>query len=737
MGEVSRGIIVALVVLTFSGSVAPVTPPADWHATENTVPSPASPDRSHRQSSIDTPSVDRVDPLARDLWPAATVASQDAADAGDTIALTQQFQRLPDRPGTVRVALRYRIPDRVFSLHTDLPAGATLVSRVGFDRVNDTRLRWRDTTRQPAIVYDLAVNETISQPDPQIASGRSLYADTGNWSLFERPSTPTRWEATGRTPIRFERESSTIGPGATGEWLVFLGAHEIHERTAYGQQFRFVVPSAANTSESPDAILDALANSSDALRVGDRDERVFLIAAPTDGVRWGVRGLQTGDSDIWVRDDERLDDADSAWLHEYVHSRQAYTPTSRTLWFSEASASYYAALLSLEHDAIDFTAFDDRLRIGTWPVYDRVILANTSTWVRAPDYYKGTLVAGQLDRRLRVRTDREQTLQDVFRTMNAQQGPVSQLDLLTALATAGDTTLLDVGQRYTESAANVTTWNRTTHAAVFGQLPARIGYELPPVDASAGYEISGPYRNTTAERGDPIVLVTGERLTVDAVVNNAGGTAGQYNLSMRVNGTVVEEAGGRIGASQSTTVPLSHRFPTPGSYVVGVDGTTVNVTVERPASARVVGLTVAESNLRQGESVPLTATVYNDAPVPGEMTVVFTRNFEEVERVHVTLAANSTTFVMRNIDLPTAGRVSLGAGSVRPVAVSVDPAPVQTIGTSTATVTETATATPSTSDRTTQPAEPSRTTSSGAGPGFGPVAAALAMLVVWLGRRRR
>ena len=735
MGEVSRGVLALLIVLGLTGSLAPVSTVPEWSEDGTVTPSPETPDRSQRQTPVEPPSAGDADPLDRELLPAETVASRNALQTSDTIYLAQEFQRVPDRPGVVRVRLVYAVPDRIVSLRTAVPTDATVTDRNGFVRTNATHVRWDGTTPRPELSYELSVNETVERSDPQAASGRSLYADTANWSLFERPSTPTNWEATGRTPIQFERRSSTAGPGAAGQWIVFLGDHETHERTVAGQQFRLVVPRAANLSESPEAILDALANGSDALRVGDRDEQVFIVAAPTDAIGWGVRGLQTGDSDIWVRDSERLDEADSAWLHEYVHSRQSFSPTSRTLWFTEASASYYAALLSLEQDAIDFEAFRDRMRMGTWPVYDRAVLANVSTWTRSTDYDKGSLVAGQLDRRLRIETDREQTFQDVFRAMNRHRGPVSQLDLLNALGDAGGTGLLGVGQTYTETAANATMWNRTTHAAVFGQLPARIGSELPPVESSGAYRISGQYRNVTVAEREPVELVTGERLTVDAVVSNVGGTAGQYNLSMRVNGTVVNGTSGQIGASSTTTVPLSHRFPTPGTYVVAVDGSTVNVTVERPANARVVGLSAAQSQLRQGESVALTATVYNGASTPGEMAVVFTRNFDEVDRVRVTLGPNSTAFVTRRISLPTAGTVSLGAGSVQSVDVAVEPAPVQTTrdGTVPAVTTrrETATQTPRTTTATTTAAE---------GNGFGLLASLLAAVVAALiavTRRRR
>jgi hypothetical protein len=738
MGHVTRGAVAVLVVLLLSGSVTPAITVADQTVETEQVGSLTGADGQPIATERRRPPGDAADGAPGRIRPTGSVAGDARQQTGDTIRLTQEFRRLPDRPGTVRVRLVYRIPDPVVSLQAELPDETELVESEGFDRTNETHLRWTGTTRGPTLTYDLAVNETIDRTGPQAADGRYLYADTDNWSLFERPSTPTYWEAVGGTSFAFERRSSTDGPGAAGQWLVFLGAHEVHERTAHGQQFRLVVPADANTSEPPSAILDALASGSDALRVGDRDESVFLVAAPTGTVAWGVRGLQTGDSDVWVRDGERLDEPDNAWLHEYVHTRQDFTPTGDTLWFREASASYYAALLSLEQETVEFERFRDRLAEGAEPRYDGAVLSNVSTWQADPDYHRGALVAGELDRRLRVGSDRERTMQDVFRAMNGNQRPVTQFDFLELLARAGGTELLDVGQTYTETSTSVDTWNRTTHARVFGQLPARVGYELPPVGEDDAYRISGPYRNETVDSA-AVALVTGERLTVDTTVSNVGGTTGEYNVSLQVNGTTVDEAGGRIGAGESTTVPLSHRFPTPGNYVVAIDGETVNVTVERPATARVVGLSVDRTQARQGETVALTATVYNDESRPGETTVVFTRDFAEVGRQRVTVPADDRTFVRRQITLSRAGVVSLGAGSVRPVKVDVEPAPVRTTtvespddaslpAETTATADETTVEPTSPATATTDPATDA--TTDGDGPGFGTVPALLAGAVV-------
>jgi len=713
MGAVIRGTLTLVVILTVTGGVMPsvaVSDPAP--ASDRSVLSPGTSLASQTAASGDSAVSTSVGRVVPDRGAPSTLSSA-AGQNDDTLFLTQRFERVPDRPGIVRVQLVYTVPDQIVSLQTTAPADARVTRRDGFTRYNATHFEWTGQTQRPTLTYYLPVNETVDRTDPQATDSRLLYADTANWSLFERPATETNWRRTGNSPIQYTRRTATVGPGAAGEWMVYLGDHRVYERQAHDQTFRLAVPAAATMNESSTAVLDALEAGSDALRVGDRDDTVFVVAAPTDRISWGVRGLQTGDSDMWVGADERLDQPGNAWIHEYVHTRQSFTLTNRTLWFEEASASYYAALLSLEQDSIEYDAFDRRMQTGATLDYNRTVLANVSTWERKPDYHKGALTVGQLDRQLRTTTDREQTLQDVFRAMNTQRRPVSQLEFLDMLAEAGGAKLLATGKRYTESPANLTMWNRTTHAAVFGQLPARVGHAVPPPGDGDAYRVIGPYRTRTIDGGEPITLVTNERLSIEMVVRNAGGTAGQYNLSMRVNGTVVNRTSGQIGAARSRTVPLSHRFPTPGRYRVDVGGRTVNVTVQRPASARVVGLSVDRSRVKQGESVALTATVENGAQVPGTVSIVFTRDFQAVNRAVARLPPNSTTTVTEQIGLPEAGQVSVSAGSARTIEVAV--APVEAVPTRASDASPPSTASPTDRPTTSQPPVTTTTNADGAG----------------------
>jgi len=662
----------------------------------------------------------------------AAPASPDAAASGaaafqadgDEIRQTQTYARIVDRPGQVAVRLTYEIPDRVVGLDTRLPEGATVTDTDGFRRVNATAYEWDEETTRAVIRYRIDPNRTITKSGPEGAEGRYVSVDAGEWALLTRSRTPTRWRYVGREPVRFNRTIETAGPGAAGAELVYLGEVATFERTAHNQTVELVVPERATMTASPIAVLDSLTNASNALRIGDRDERVFVVAAPSGAVPWGVAGFQLGDSDMWIQSDRRLSSANNVWIHEYVHTRQAFATTRETRWLTEGMATYYAAALTLEQDRIDFASFRSRLSLGTRPVYKDVALADPDSWTANANYNKGGLVAGQIDRRIRAETERSRTFQDVTRGLNGREGSVTQAQFLAEVEAAGGAPVRNATVRYTETTASTPMWNQTTHQRLFGEIPARIGYSLPPVDQRDAYRAGGPYRPGAPVGGsEPIRLVTDETLVVDVVVENAGGAAGTYNATLAVNGTAVTASQGRLAAGERVVVPLSHTFTDPGRYEVSVDGESVTVVVTEPGRATVTDVSVSSLTVRQGESVTVTATVANDGDLPAAATVVFARNETAVAQHRVSLAPRTTTRVTQPVTLSRPGTVSLSAGDGQDAGPSVDVTVTAATGEPTRTATPTASA-----ERTT----------SGRGDGF---TAALALLAVAaaavLARRRR
>ena len=607
-------------------------------------------------SGPDAPSTDR------------SLVAANATGTDDDIVRTSSYALTPDRPGSVRVTLTYELPDRVGSLRTYLVDEGTVTDTDGFDRVNDTTYDWDESTAAPSITLRYNPNETTSKTGPEAAGGRYLFADAGEWALVRQFRTSSGYTYTGSQP-GVERRVRTDGPGAAGDRIVFLGDVRTVERTQNGQTFRLVVPEAAELSDPPEAILDSLTNASRSLRIGNRDETVVGFAAPTDRVEWGVRGLATGESEFWVRDFERLGEPSNVWLHEYVHTRQAFGTTSETRWLTEATAQYYAAQLTLEQGRIDFGAFRRELARGERATYDGVVLSSPATWTANANYVKGGLAAGRLDLAVRAATDRAMTLEGVMRRLNARSRPVTQAEFLDAVEATGGADSRATAVELSETSESLSMWDQRTHSRLFGALPAQVGYALPT--GTDGYRASGPYRDDSVA-STPVRLATGETLTVDAVVGNAGDEAGAYNATLTVDGRVVASASGQLDADSERTVPLSHTFDRPGEYTLGVGAETVTVVVEEPAEPTVSGVRVDSERVRAGDSVRVTATVRNDAAVPANGTVAFTRDGEPVAERPVTLSPGATAELSADIELPAAGERRLGAGSATPVTVTVD-----------------------------------------------------------------
>ena len=653
-------------------------------------------------------------------------ATSDATqtDDGDVIQQTQTYARVPEEPGEVAVTLTYEVPDRVVDLETHVPAAATVTETEGFERVNESVYEWEETTGTATISYRINPNQTIDKSGPEGAEGRYLSVDTGDWALLTRSRTPTRWRYTGQDSVRYNRTLRTAGPGAAGEEIVYLGEVATFEETAHNQTFTLAVPERATMTASPISVLNSMANASNALRVGDRDEQVFVVAAPSEAVEWGVEGYQIGDADMWVQSRQSLDTANNVWLHEYVHSRQAYETTRETRWTVEGWATYYAAVLTLEQDRIGFDEFRAQLAAGGRPVYSDVALTDRSSWTNDANYRKGALVAGRADVHIRSATDRNKTLQTVFQSLNGYRDPVTQSQFLTEVGAAGGASVRNTTATETETATTVAMWNETTHRRLFGAIPARIGYSLPPVDRADAYRADSLYRSDAPVGGsEPIRLATNETLAVDAVVENAGGDAGAYNVTLAVNETVVAAKRGQIEPGVRAEVEVTHTFADPGRYVISVDGDTVTVVVSEPAAASVTNVTASPREVRQGDRVDVTATVANDNDIPGTTAVEFRRNDVVFAEQRLYLPPQATTTVARMVTLDEPGTVSLSAGDGQ-TATAVE------------VVVSTETAEPTSTPAPTELLTDTRTTA-GEGTGFTALVAGLAVVLAALIARQR
>jgi len=594
---------------------------------------------------------------ASDRTADAATGERATADAAQ-IRVERRLARLPDRPGVVRATLTPSIPEGVTRLTLYLPGEVTAVTdRNGFERVGERQYEWTGGA-DPSLTTRVAVNRSAS--GSRIGDGDGYaFVDTGRWALVRVPSVGVGWSERAGTAASVVRTASVDGAGATGGEIAYLGPVEEYERSAAGGSVTLAVPERASLAAEPSTVLDAMAAGAAALRIGDRDEAVFVVAAPQGEVEWGVRGLQTGPDDAWVGADEPVDSADNVWLHEYVHTRQEFETTESGRWLTEASADYFAALLTLEQGRVDYAAFRDQLSIGTRSTHRDAVLSEPATWEgRGSNYRKGALVLGEIDRRLRLATDGERDLASVFAELNRADEPVSTAAFVESV---GGDALRAAAERLTTTEAVPETWTASEHAAAFDGSPAAV--ELTALNAS----LSGPYRNRSVAiaAGDPPRLaerpVVGERVLLEATLANAGGSPGEYDLALTADGAVVDRQRGRLAPGERTTL----RFVvdvTAGSQQLRLGGRELVVDGRQPATATVTDLSVDPAEIDVDGRTTATATVAATTDRPARRTLRFRIGGSVVEERTVWLDAGERRAVSVTVAATTAGRFDVTVG---------------------------------------------------------------------------
>jgi PGF-CTERM protein len=589
----------------------------------------------------------------------ASESPRESADAATTQTATIrkgiELHRTPAEPGSVDVVATYDVPDSVTALRVTLPSGAENVESGSFTHTPDG-YEWDGTTDPATLRFTLPANQTASgarSPSAQ-AGGDYSFVDVGEWALITVPQLRTGWSYRGQEgAVTITEDVSVAGEGSTGGEIAYLGPVEERTRTANGQQFTLAVPEHASLAESPDEILDALGAASNRLHVGARDDDVWFVAAPTSA-DWGVRGVEYGGDDAWVLANSRLDEAGNVWFHEYVHTRQAFSTAESGRWTMEAGAEYYAGLLALRTGYVSFGAFEAQLSRGERDPWRDAILSQPSTWAASANYLKGSLVWGEIDRRMRLATNSTATMADVLYRLNQRSEPVTNANVLAAVLDASTPAVEERANRYTGTREVPEMWTRSQHAAAFGTEPARMEFDVRE------YRVSGPFRNETYTA--PPTLYVGETVTVVGSVTNDGGRAGEYVATVAFEGDVLVEARGDLAAGETTDVALDEQVGAAGTYNVTGGRTTVALDVRDPGTVSVSDLSVEQSRVQPGENVTATVTLANPSDAPATGPVPVTLDGEEVATVDAALAPGATASRTVTVTLPDAGRYTLATG---------------------------------------------------------------------------
>lgn len=234
---------------------------------------------------------------------------------------------------------------------------------------------------------------------------------------------------------------------ARGRYHVFVGPHQVHELSGYGQHHRLVLPDAASLRSTLQEQIDILDFTMQLLRTDYRhtDEWTFFVPS-TAFAGYG--------EDIIIGD--RSTTLTGALEHEYAHSRQNHSHKERGFWLFEAEATYYQMLSSYRQGKIpwdgDTRSFRELLDVPRDREAD-VRLTDPDTWTSISEYDLGSLVLGALDQRIRQLTDGKRSYHDVGRKLNRRGSDDNEVsldyqDFLDILETVAGEPLDDFADRY-------------------------------------------------------------------------------------------------------------------------------------------------------------------------------------------------------------------------------------------------------------------------------------------------
>lgn len=414
------------------------------------------------------------------ITPAVAVAdtgmgkSTPIAQAGsDAVTISQKLELTPETPGSIRVTETVDVTLKLKEFELFVPADGKKLKTDGFSRATAEdpmdgfkMYAWDGNTRSPSITYRLDVNSTRTSRGVRDQVGYET-VDAGEWAIISTPGNGWGWTASEDIDVTTDRRIA--GPGVVKDGFAFLGEHDIRMKSANGQRFRLVIPKAANLTESPAAILNNITYASRKLRVGERDEDVVMIAAPTpDGINWSHGGT-AHDSVFWAIDEARLDHPGNTWIHEYVHTRQDFNQEKDFSWFVEGSAEYYAALYTLQQEQIGFQQFQKHFII-TEPYQAKVALTNTKS-ASPPQYTKGGLVAAGADKRIRLATNGSVSLADIFRRLNSDNEPASNSDFIRYIGLYSNNAIESDVQAATTTSEIMSSWDKNEYTQAFGEEP--------------------------------------------------------------------------------------------------------------------------------------------------------------------------------------------------------------------------------------------------------------------------
>jgi hypothetical protein len=559
-----------------------------------------------------------------------------------TLNASYTYRRLSDEQGVVEVTMRVPATPGIDHVRFDFQEESTVVTTENVER-NGTVYEW--TGEAPAtIVYRLRID----------------WSYTGNarasWTLLEHLPPTIRSE----TAVDTSETIAVAGTGYVGNGTLLLGAHEVYRRQVDGQTIQLVVPGSRSLRYGPTRTVNALANASRSLEIGARDETVHAFATPkirTEATILEFDGFALDGNTLLVDADAEL----AAWIHEYAHTRQAFSTAERLRWLTEGSARYYEWLLAVESGYADW---GDLRGVFRKAANDDSVLAEPDTWGAESNYAKGALVLATIDREIRTATDGERTLEDALRRINGEDTAPTVERFVRAVRDVAGPDAAATAERYVTTRA-VPEFQPDTEAleVVYGYTSPRIEGQVVRTSVVGA---DGTRKINSTDGQIPMGLSETFRLT--AQVENTGDARGlaavRPRLSTdRLGGDYVDTTWvGWVGPNESVTESVTHRFDRPGGYTVLWNGVRYDVRVAPRGTASVVELTVTDVQADGGRAV-VEATVRNDDNRPTYAVFPVTAGGDRVSTTRTVLEGGGTRTVTLRVDVAPSAPTTVEVGT--------------------------------------------------------------------------
>lgn len=250
-----------------------------------------------------------------------------------------------------------------------------------------------------------------------VGAEHAIVADGAGWAVLDRDVLPP--------PLSLSADDPLAGTPAAG--VAPVGEHvlvgEFSASTGDLGDATVTVVTPAGMGTDPDVKSHHLSSFLSDYSFGPHGTDATIVLLPDTLPH---RGGTYADGTAYVTVPEFWDgQVASVWLHEYVHLRQGYDADTEMTWFTEASAEYLSFRI-MEEQYGEVTDDDVRSRLDSLPDHPDAALSEPSTWDgESVDYTRGPRLLYAVDAVVRIESDGEYTLFDVFEALNERNQPLT------------------------------------------------------------------------------------------------------------------------------------------------------------------------------------------------------------------------------------------------------------------------------------------------------------------------